>query len=344
MTTATRRPLTIEDLTRLKLVGTPQLSPDGTRIAYPVATIHATDEENGYRSCDLPRPRRRLRRPAPAHRRRQAGPLAGLVPRWRAARLRLRSGGQGAGLYHRSRGRRGAGVDRRAARRGEPAVVARTARKSSYTASVGEEEQGPAPKGYKPPLVIKTLKHKFDGEGYFDAKRRHLFVIPAEGGEARQITAGDWNVGGPAWSPDVTQVAYTANQDEDRDRAEVNDLYVVAVAEGGGERPQGDARARAGRPAELVARRRANRLRRPRKRLHARREQSPPRRRGRRGRRGARPDGGLRSRRRQRGGGATRRAGSSRNARSGRRMAARSSSSRPMAATPGSIAPPRRMA
>ncbi len=33
MTIATRRPLTIDDLTRLQLVGTPQLSPDGSQIA-----------------------------------------------------------------------------------------------------------------------------------------------------------------------------------------------------------------------------------------------------------------------------------------------------------------------
>jgi dipeptidyl aminopeptidase/acylaminoacyl peptidase len=51
MTTATRRPLTIDDLTRLQLVSTPQLSPDGSQIAYAVATIHAGDDENEYRSA-----------------------------------------------------------------------------------------------------------------------------------------------------------------------------------------------------------------------------------------------------------------------------------------------------
>ncbi len=51
MTTATRRPITIADLPRLHLVGTPQLSPDGMQIAYAVATIHAGDDENEYRSA-----------------------------------------------------------------------------------------------------------------------------------------------------------------------------------------------------------------------------------------------------------------------------------------------------
>ena len=60
-----------------------------------------------------------------------------------------------------------------------------------FSARVRETEpaEAQAPKGYKPPLVINKVRHKFDGEGYFDDKRRHLFVIPAAGGEARQITA-----------------------------------------------------------------------------------------------------------------------------------------------------------
>ena len=43
-----RRPITIGDLGRLQLVGDPRVSPDGSRIAYVLTTIH--EDENEYRS------------------------------------------------------------------------------------------------------------------------------------------------------------------------------------------------------------------------------------------------------------------------------------------------------
>ncbi len=47
-TQGTKRPITIEDLAAIKLISDPQISPDGTRVAY-VVTVMDT-EEDGYRS------------------------------------------------------------------------------------------------------------------------------------------------------------------------------------------------------------------------------------------------------------------------------------------------------
>jgi dipeptidyl aminopeptidase/acylaminoacyl peptidase len=231
MTPTTRRPITIEDLTRLQLVGTPQLSPDGTQIAYALATIHAGDDENEYRSAiylvpsDGSAPPRRLTQGAKQDR----------SPVWSPDGQRIAfvsDRGEKAQIYLLALAGGEAQVLTDAPNGAADPLWSPDGAQLLYSARVGDAPEVAGPKGYKPPRVIDRLKHKFDGEGYFDEKRRHLFVIPAAGGAARQLTEGDWNVGSPAWSPDGMQIAYTANQDEDRDRSEVNDLYVIAVAEG----------------------------------------------------------------------------------------------------------------
>lgn len=226
----TRRPITIADLCALQMVGTPQLSPDGSRIAYAVATAHDSETENGYRSAiwlaatDGSAPPRRL----------TFGPKRDTAPSWSPDGRTLafvsdRDGKAQIFLLDLDGGEARKLTDA-AEGAGEPRWSPDGAH-ILYSAKVrqGEQQEPKAPQGYKPPRVFTTLKHKFDGEGYFDDRRRHLFVVPVAGGEARQLTSGDWNASGPAWSPDGSAVAYCANQDEDRDTSEVNDLWVVTL-------------------------------------------------------------------------------------------------------------------
>ena len=77
------------------------------------------------------------------------------------------------------------------------------------------------PKGAKwadPPRVEDRLKHEADGRGYMQPGYTQLFVVPAEGGTARQITSGDYRHGGPlAWTPDGRHLIFTGNRSEDWD-------------------------------------------------------------------------------------------------------------------------------
>ena len=71
-------------------------------------------------------------------------------------------------------------------------------------------------------------------------KRTHLFVVPAEGGTARDLTPGDHDVppfslGGQtlyAISPDGQEVAYTSNIDEVPAISTNNDIFIVPIAGG----------------------------------------------------------------------------------------------------------------
>ena len=93
------------------------------------------------------------------------------------------------------------------------------------------------PKGAQwadPPRVTTRLKHEADGSGYTEQGYRHLFVIPSEGGTARQVTTGDFqHRGTPAWTKDSKQLVFTSNRNENWEYDFRNsELYKVDIATG----------------------------------------------------------------------------------------------------------------
>jgi len=85
-----------------------------------------------------------------------------------------------------------------------------------------------------PAAVIERLVYRIDGEGYLEAGFRHVFVVPAEGGAARQLTRGDFNDGGPlSWSPDGRTLLFSANRNADWEyQPAESELFAVDVASG----------------------------------------------------------------------------------------------------------------
>jgi dipeptidyl aminopeptidase/acylaminoacyl peptidase len=98
------------------------------------------------------------------------------------------------------------------------------------------------PKGAKwtpAPRVVGTIHYRQDQVGYLEDGFAHLFVVPAEGGTPRQLTAGRWSVGqgelrGAAsidWTPDSTSIVVDANRASDADmQYESSQLIVVDVS------------------------------------------------------------------------------------------------------------------
>ena len=78
--------------------------------------------------------------------------------------------------------------------------------------------------------VARRLDYKHDGLGFVDGRYRHLFVVPAGGGEAKQLTSGAWDVGGFDWSPDSSKLVVTGNAEPNSDLQRELNLYVVDLA------------------------------------------------------------------------------------------------------------------
>ena len=74
---------------------------------------------------------------------------------------------------------------------------------------------------------------------WWDGKRSHVFVMAAKGGQARDVTPGDWNVppylGGSheySFSPSSLEMAFARNTDPDEAMSTNSDIWVVPLTGG----------------------------------------------------------------------------------------------------------------
>jgi len=93
------------------------------------------------------------------------------------------------------------------------------------------------------PRLVETMHFREDRKGFQDPGFRHLFVVSTEGGPARQITSGDWNVGarfdglsgvvGWDWLPDGSALVVDGLQEPDAEfHYRESRIARVAVATG----------------------------------------------------------------------------------------------------------------
>jgi len=82
---------------------------------------------------------------------------------------------------------------------------------------------------YFPPPVTASPTYPAwspDGESFAFAYQGRIWLVPVDGGVARQITTGSGYHSQPTWSPDGRQLAYAADVDRNFD------VYVVTLESG----------------------------------------------------------------------------------------------------------------
>ena len=113
----------------------------------------------------------------------------------------------------------------------------------TFAAFVPDEPEPPLALMPKPPKgadwgpeikVIDRLIYRFNGKGYLERGRTHLFVLPAEGGVPHQVTDGDVDDGGSlAWTPDAESLIFSADRHADAAYRPLDtEIYEVPAAGG----------------------------------------------------------------------------------------------------------------
>jgi len=232
---AERRPLALSDLAKQRGVGDPQVSPDGRWIAYTVSTIDAEKDKRdtdvwmiGWDGVD----RVRLTSLADS---------SESKPRWSPD-----------GRYLAFLAKRGDDDEKKLGsqvwlldRRGGEAVKLTSVKGgvSSYAWSpdgkrlvlvVDDFDPSSDPEkkeGWKrktaPPIVIDRYHFKEDSDGYLGSLRTHLQIFDIESRKAEVLTSGSWSETNASWSPDGRLIAFVSNREQDPDRADNSDIYVI---------------------------------------------------------------------------------------------------------------------
>jgi len=233
MANAERRGMLPTDLYELTAVSDPQLSPDGTRVAF--ITTRMDRSENAYRSSiwliDLV---------GGAPRRLTTGQARDRAPRWSPdGRLLVfvsdRTGTDQLWILPSDGGEpwRLTGMrDRASAPAWSPdgTRLAFLAQVQPGTDPLRERDPGD-PADEARVRVIERLKYRHNGEGFRD-RPTQLFVVGVDGGTPRQLTFGEPEVEEPSWSPRGDEIAVVSAREPERDFDAISDIWVVRASDG----------------------------------------------------------------------------------------------------------------
>ncbi len=241
-----KRPVTPKDLLCFTPLSDPQISPDGTLVAYVVTTVDPQTTKSRDTIWLAP-----TRGAAP---RALTSPVEGSdrAPHWSpdGTRIAFISDRTGKPQLHVIAVNGGeASLVLTSQKPGGAPIWSPDGKFIAFTASLFDKPSGwepypGAPEGDRTRAeqtadepggvkVITRLKFRLDGVGFYGDKRTHVFVVPADGsGPARQITAGDFDHTGPTWTPDSKSVICTALRRDDADNFNRSDIWRFDVATG----------------------------------------------------------------------------------------------------------------
>ena len=228
-----KRPLQPSDVYRLKTVGDPQVSPEGSWVAYTVSSVDsAKDKRNtdiwmvswdGNQTVQMTN-----------------SPDSESGPRWSPDGKYLsftssRQGAKGSQVWLLDR-RGGEAVKLTDIKAGisEYAWSPNSKKLALVVRDPNpDEKNGDTPSTAKP-MVINRYQFKEDGSGYLANTPRysHIYLFDIEEKKLDTLTRGNFDDSGPVWSPDGKYIAFVSNRTPDPDRNSNSDIFVVEAVPG----------------------------------------------------------------------------------------------------------------
>src|SRR5256714_5225714 len=224
-------PLSPDDLYAFRFLTDAQISPDGARIAYSIKTTNA--KRDGYQgaiwlvSSDGTQPAVQI----------TAGTSQDATPQWSPDGERLAfTSDRGDVPKGRKRPPRNifvldlaGGEARQITRFGDDCSDLAWSPDGLHLAFVVRDPKDAAEEddGVR---VYARARYKSDEGGLLDDRRKHIWIVAADGSAPRRITDGDWDDGQPGFSPDGREIAFVSNRTDKRDLNTVADIHVVALS------------------------------------------------------------------------------------------------------------------
>src|SRR5690554_5383431 len=108
------------------------------------------------------------------------------------------------------------------------------AEKTAYAKAVKKPKAPKGAKWAKPPVIVERTYYQRDGAGVLPDTYSQIFVVPSDGGSARQLTSGAYSHNGPlAWVDGGKALVFSANRNHDWEyQVNESDLWKVAVQDG----------------------------------------------------------------------------------------------------------------
>jgi dipeptidyl aminopeptidase/acylaminoacyl peptidase len=234
------RPLKVDDIFALKSVGDPQISPDGTAVAYTVRWLDPKADSSDTDVYMVP-----FDGGAPL--RLTSSPKAETHPRFSpdGRYLAFLSGREGKQAQVWLLDRRGGEAVKLTDFKASVSDLAWSPDGKRLALVVGDVDPDDpdaaddkaggdkeAPAKTPKPIVIDRLQFLRDGEGFLRDLREHLYVFDVATKAVTQITSGPYDDSEPVWSPDGRSIAFTSNRTAEPDANDNSDIFIVEAKAG----------------------------------------------------------------------------------------------------------------
>lgn len=251
---SSKRPMTLEDIFKIKNVSNPQVSPDGAWVAYVVSTVDVKADRS---SSDI----WMVSYDGKTHRQITFTTTESEnQPRWSPDGRYL------SFVSSRPGPNRGSQIWLLDTRGGEARQLTDTkgaiqgyewSPDSKRLALVIRDPDPDAPVPDTPPaaakppkpIVIDRYRFKQDGQGYLLSSRKsYVYLYDIDGKKLDRLTKGKADEGNPVWSPDGGRIAFTSNRKPDPDREPGSQIYVADAKAGATEKQVTPNTSRGGQP------------------------------------------------------------------------------------------------